>query len=66
MFTHEAYTIVTDIDKQMYACKPIMKDLKTLDLAMVIKKRKGDEVKTRDLTEAGKLAPSRSWYYCCT
>ena len=55
----------------MYACKPIMKDLKTLNLAMVIKKLKsalfkGDKVKTRDITEAGKLAPSRPWYYCCT
>ena len=28
IFTHESYTTTTDIDKQMYTCKPIMKNLK--------------------------------------
>lgn len=63
MFTNEAVTVVTDTAKQLDASKPITNDLSE----MAIQKLKsvllkGDEVKTRDITEAGKLASSRPWY----
>lgn len=63
MFTNQAVSVATDTAKQLDSSKLITNDLSDMDIQKVNSGLlKGNEVKTRDITEAGNLATSRPCY----